>query len=129
MGTHVPHTNSGLVVRLRRIEVGPSMAADARPGLSPVDRDENVVFGDDSVMRRSHALQEMMAFARAIVEDGEVSDSEAKGFRAWIEANPDVRGIPQLDPILDILANFFADGRLSEVERERLARALERFGG
>lgn len=88
-----------------------------------------MVFGDDSVMRRSHALQEMMAFARAIVEDGEVSDAEAKGFRAWIEANPDVVGLPQLDSILDILANYFADGRLSDVERERLARALERFGG
>jgi hypothetical protein len=94
-----------------------------------VGKDENVVFGDDSVMRRSHALQEMMAFARAIIEDGEVSDSEAAGFRAWVEANPDVLGIPQLDPILDVLANFFADGRLSDVERERLAQALERFGG
>lgn len=88
-----------------------------------------MVFGDDSVMRRSRALQEMMAFARAIVEDGEVSDSEATGFRAWIDANPDLRGLPQLDEIFNLLVNFFADGRLSDVEREQLTRALERLGG
>lgn len=81
-----------------------------------------MVFGDDSVMRRSHALRGMMAFARAIVEDGEVSDAEAAGFRAWIEANSDVIGLPQLDAILDILTNYFADGRLSAVER-KTARA------
>lgn len=84
---------------------------------------------DDSVMARSDALREMMRFARAIVEDGEVSDSEAKGFHAWIEANPHVRGLPAVDDILGILTNAFHDGTLSDSEREELARLLERFGG
>jgi hypothetical protein len=48
---------------------------------------------DESVMRRSNALREMMGFARAIIADGYVSESEAKGFQAWIEANEDVVGI------------------------------------
>lgn len=84
---------------------------------------------DDSVMRRSDALRELMRFARAIVEDGRVSDAEAKGFHAWIEANPDVRGLQPVDEILGILTNSFDDGRLSDEERGELAGLLERFGG
>lgn len=84
---------------------------------------------DDSIMRRSDALREMMRFARALIEDGDVSDSEAKGFYAWIQANPDVIGLPQVDQLLGILANFFADGRLSEAERKSLTEILENFGG
>lgn len=84
---------------------------------------------DDSVMRRSDALRAMMRFARAIVEDGEVSEAEAKGFHAWIEANPDVRGLESVDEILGILTNVFDDGELDEEERRELAELLERFGG
>ena len=84
---------------------------------------------DEFVMRRSDALREMMGFARAIVADGDVSESEAKGFQAWIDSNPDVRGLPAVDEIVGILANFFADGSLSDAEREQLAVVLEDFGG
>ncbi|MDX1493116.1 MAG: hypothetical protein R3253_03510 [Longimicrobiales bacterium] len=84
---------------------------------------------DDSVMARNDALRELMRFARAIVEDGEVSDSEAKGFYAWIEANPHVRGLPAVDDIVGILANAFDDGTLNDAERQELAELLERFGG
>lgn len=84
---------------------------------------------DDSVMRRNDALREMMSFARAIVEDGHVSVTEATGFRAWIESHPDVIGLPQVEDILGILQNVLADGRISEAEREQLSDALERFGG
>lgn len=84
---------------------------------------------DDSVMARNDALREMMRLARAIVANGEVSDSEAKGFYAWIEANPHVRGLPAVDEILGILTNAFADGELSDAEREELVQLLERFGG
>ena len=52
----------------------------------------------------------MMQFARAIIADGKVSESEAKGFQAWIEANPDVIGIAAVDEIVGILTNFFSDG-------------------
>ena len=84
---------------------------------------------DESVTRRSRALQDMMQFARAIIADGEVSDSEAKGFQAWIEANPDVIGIEAVDEIVGILTNFFSDGRLSEAQKQQLAEVLEAFGG
>lgn len=84
---------------------------------------------DDSVMRRSDALRELMRFARAIVEDGRVSDAEVKGLHAWIEANPDVRGLQPVDDILGILTNVFDDGRVSEDERRELGELLERFGG
>ena len=84
---------------------------------------------DDSVMRRSDALREMMSFARAIVEDGEVSVSEATGFQAWIESNPDVIGLPQVEEIVGILRNVLADGKISDDERDHLGDVLQRFGG
>lgn len=84
---------------------------------------------DDSVMRRSDALQEMMRLARSLVSDGQVTDMEAKVFHAWIERNPDVKGIASVDEIVGILRNFFADGRLSDSERDQLVKALEDFGG
>ena len=78
---------------------------------------------------RAHQLRELMHFARAIVEDGDVSETEALGLRAWIQANPDVASLPQVDQIVGILTNYFADGRLSEAERAHLAEVLENFGG
>ena len=84
---------------------------------------------DDSVLRRSRALREMMQFARAIIADGKVSESEAKGLQAWIEANPDVIGIAAVDEIVGILTNFFSDGHLSDKEKEQLVEVLESFGG
>lgn len=84
---------------------------------------------DDSVMRRSDALREMMGFARAIVADGEISEAEAKGFHAWIQSHPDVLGLQMVDEIVEILTNVFADGKLSDKERAHLVDALERFGG
>lgn len=84
---------------------------------------------DDSVMARNDALRELMGFARAIIEDGEVSESEAKGFQAWIEANSHVRGLQAVEDIIGILTNVFHDGRLTDAEREELGSILERFGG
>jgi uncharacterized tellurite resistance protein B-like protein len=88
-----------------------------------------MVLGDDSVMRRSRALRTMMAHARTILKDGRVSDQEAADFRTWVDTNPDLRGLPQLDELFDLLVNAFADGHLSEAEREQLARVLDRLGG
>lgn len=80
-------------------------------------------------MRRSDALREMMSFARAIVEDGDVSMAEATGFRAWIESNPDVSGLTQVEEIMGLLRNVLADGRISDTERDHLRDVLARFGG
>ncbi len=71
----------------------------------------------------------MMQLARAIIADGKVSESEAKGFQDWIEANPDVIGIAAVDEIVGILTNFFSDGHLSDEEKEQLVEVLESFGG
>ena len=84
---------------------------------------------DDSVMRRSNALREMMRLARSIVADGEVSELEAKAFWAWIDRNPDVVGISRVDQIVGILRNVFSDGELTEGERAQLVEALDDFGG
>ena len=71
----------------------------------------------------------MMQFERAIIADGKVSESEAKGFQAWIEANPDVIGIAAVDEIVGILTNFFSDEHLSDEEKEQLVEVLKSFGG
>ena len=84
---------------------------------------------DDSVMRRSDALKQMMRLARSIVSDGDVSDIEAKVFYAWIERNPDVKGLGVVDEIVGILTNAFADRRLNDTERAHLVKILEEFGG
>lgn len=84
---------------------------------------------DESVMRRSEALREMMEFARAIVADGQLSASEAKGLQAWIESNPDVVGLESVEEIVGILTNALDDGRVSDEENAQLIEVLERFGG
>lgn len=84
---------------------------------------------DDSVMRRSDALRELMRLARVIVADGRVTEQEARTLRAWIEGHPDVKGIPAVDDIIGVLTDVLADDRLSEPERTQLAEVLREFGG
>jgi hypothetical protein len=84
---------------------------------------------DDSVMRRSDALREMMRLARAIMADGLVTDEEARILRAWIERNPDVKGIAAVDEVIGVLTDVLADGRVTEPERSQLAEVLREFSG
>jgi hypothetical protein len=84
---------------------------------------------DESMMRRSDALREMMRLARAIVADGVVTEEEARRLNAWIEGHPDVKGIPAVDEIIGLLTDILADGRITEPERTELAKALKEFGG
>jgi hypothetical protein len=84
---------------------------------------------DDSVMRRSDALRNMMRLSRAIVADGVVTEKEARMLNAWIEGHPDVKGLPAVDDIVGLLTDILADGRLTEPERTELATVLKDFGG
>jgi hypothetical protein len=84
---------------------------------------------DDSALRRSNALHGMMTSTRAIVADGEVSEREAKGFQAWIQAHPGVIVIEAVDELVGILTNVFSDGSLTTPKREQSVDVLERFGG
>jgi len=84
---------------------------------------------DDSVTRRNDALREMMRLARSIAADGVVTEIEAKVFRAWIKRNGELRGIAAVDEIVRLLRDAFADGRLTEGERQKLLSLLADFGG
>ncbi|MDH3227274.1 MAG: hypothetical protein OEM67_09340 [Thermoleophilia bacterium] len=84
---------------------------------------------DDSVMRRSDALREMMRLARAIVADDIVTEEEARTLTAWIESHPDVKGIAAVEEIIGVLTDVLADGRLTEPEHSQLAELLKGFGG
>ncbi len=109
------------------------MGPAARPShalrQSPPGREDAAMVLDDSVLRRADSLRELMHFSRAIVEDGEVSETEANGLRAWIQANPEVASLPQVHRIVEILWNYFADGTLTPSERDHLKEILEDFGG
>jgi hypothetical protein len=84
---------------------------------------------DDSVLRRSNALQEMLRLARSIVADGEVSDMEAKVFLSWIDRHPDMLGVWPVSEVARVLRKTLADGRLSASERDELQELLERVAG
>lgn len=84
---------------------------------------------DDSVMRRSDALHEMMRLARAIADDGVVTEVEARTLDSWIKSHPDVKGIAAVDEVLGVLTDILADGRVTEPERSELATLLEEFSG
>lgn len=84
---------------------------------------------DESVLRRSNALQEMLDLARSIVADDNVSEKEAQAFQAWIDRNPDMLGVWPIGDLTAILRDAFADGRLSDAEREQLCAILNRIAG
>ena len=84
---------------------------------------------DDSIVRRSGALQEMLRLARSIVADGEVSELEAKVFQSWIHRHPDLIGVYPVSELVGILRSVFADGRLSKEESEQLKAVLEDVTG
>jgi len=84
---------------------------------------------DESVLRRSRALQEMLRLARSIVADDDVTEMEAKVLRAWIDRHPDMLGVWPVNEILGILRTSLADGHLSEAEREELRTLLHRVSG
>ncbi|MFQ5537369.1 MAG: hypothetical protein ACE5GJ_07940 [Gemmatimonadota bacterium] len=85
--------------------------------------------GERSPLSRNRAMQEMLNLARAIVADGEVSDLEAKMFRAWLDRHPDLAGVWPVNEMTGILKGIFADGRLSDEERIRLQKLLEEISG
>ena len=84
---------------------------------------------DESVLRRSKALQEMLSLARSTSADGDVSEREAKAFKVWIDEHPDMLGVWPVGELVGILQNAFADGRLTTSEREELRALLNRVAG
>ena len=74
---------------------------------------------DESMLRRSNALREMMDLARFIVADGNVTEMEAKIFRRWLERNPDMLSVHPVDQLVGILRNAFADGEPAGQNRRR----------
>jgi len=84
---------------------------------------------DDSMLRRSRALQEMMDLARFIVSDGDVTKMEAEILQRWIEKHPDMLGIYPVSELIGILRNALADGELSDEEKVKLKEILGDVAG
>ena len=84
---------------------------------------------DESVLRRSRALQDMLGLARSILADGQVSETEALAFQSWIDRNPDMLGIYPVNEFVNVLRRACADGCIVEAEREELRELLEDVAG
>ena len=84
---------------------------------------------DDPLLKRNQALQEMLRLARSIVADDEVSELEAKVFRAWMERHPDMHGVWPTSELVRVFRRIFADGKVTKAEREELRRLLRDVAG
>lgn len=84
-------------------------------------------FGAARVSARS--LDELMGFVRGILADGEVSDAEARALLTWCESNPLAVAEWPGREIATRLSRIFADGVVTDEEREDLAALLQAATG
>jgi NAD-dependent DNA ligase len=78
---------------------------------------------------RDRCIVELLGITKGIVADNLVSDAEAVMLRQWIEANPEVADCWPGNVLHDRLIQIFADGIVSEAEREDLSTLLHRAVG
>lgn len=78
---------------------------------------------------RDRCIVELLGITKGIVADNVVSDAEAVMLRQWIEANPEVADCWPGNVLHDRLLRIFADGIISESEREDLTTLLQRTVG
>lgn len=86
-------------------------------------------FLPERVIRRNRALQELLALAREVIEDGVVTPDEAVAFSRWIEANPDMTGVPPVNVLVPPLRRIFADQVVTDSERAELLELLSSLAG
>ena len=83
----------------------------------------------EGMLRRNQALQELLELARTVVADGVITKIEAEAFRHWVDTHPDMSGVWPVGTVTRALKRVFADGELSEREREELLEILEDLAG
>jgi len=73
----------------------------------------------------SGAAADLVALLQTITEDGRIGNSEIKSLRNWLETNKDcgLPSVPFLTLTIDAIA---ADGKVTDKEREELAKAVEK---
>jgi hypothetical protein len=86
-------------------------------------------FLSESVIRRNRALKELLALVRAVIDDGVVTSDEAVSFHRWLEANPDMTGVPPVNVLVAPLRRIFADQVVTESERSELLHLLSSLAG
>ena len=83
----------------------------------------------EGMLRRNQELQELLELARTVVADGVITKIEAEAFRHWVDTHPDMSGVWPVGTVTRALKRVFADGKLSEREREELLEILEDLAG
>ncbi len=79
----------------------------------------------EGMLRRNQALQDLLELARTVVADGVITKIDAEAFRYWVDTHPDMSGVWPVGTVTRALKRVFADGELSEREREELLELLE----
>lgn len=79
--------------------------------------------------RVDRAIHEFLGFAKGILSDGVVSQSEVIALQQWISANHDVAGIWPVSPLTMRIHRVLEDLRIDDAERADLADLLRKLVG
>ena len=82
------------------------------------------MLGFEGILRRNQALRELLELAQTVVADGVITKIEAEAFRDWVDTNLDMSGVWPVGIVTRALKRVFADGEVSEREREELLEDL-----
>jgi len=83
----------------------------------------------DGMLRRNHALAELLQLTRRVIKDGVVTPHEATALRYWLETNPDMAGVWPVDSLTRNLLRIHGGGELSPTDRAELLQLLEDVAG
>jgi hypothetical protein len=71
------------------------------------------------------AAADLVALLQSTTADGKITTAEIKELHRWIRQNSEC-GLPAMHFLKETIESICADGRVSDVEREELAKAIER---
>ena len=79
--------------------------------------------------RAERDLSEMLGLVKGVLADGSVSEEEAAHLHTWLANHPDAVEQWPVDVLAARLERIFADGRVTEAERQDLAELLHSIVG
>jgi len=83
----------------------------------------------NAARRADRAIHEMLGLVKGVIVDGEVTVGEAQYLAHWINANPEAVLSWPGNALAQRLQRIFADGYVSDEEREDLRHFLEKMVG
>lgn len=78
-----------------------------------------------SAQAQEGAAADLVAILQSTTADGRISTDEIKELHRWLRQNADC-GLPAMQFLKETIESICADGKVSDAEREELAKAIER---